>query len=203
MYTNPTKRYALPDLQQKLEHFNAFYLIAHPLKLNIEPASAEQARQSIDEFVQSMPYAFRISSQMSEIEANALRPFRSMGEKFDDLVEYLQLQAKKMDLMMSYILQQQDNAEYRHTAIKFGGGGVVAAMNEAVKVGTFSTIKLFLENEAAAIFCIGEVVKCEKHEDVFAVSYAYSKIREEDQELLVRASLHLQTSQLRKSHEAH
>jgi len=144
----------LPDLQQKLEHFNAFYLIAHPLKLNIEPASAEQATQSIDEFVQSMPYAFRISSQMSEIEANALRPFRR-------------------------------------------------AMNEAVKVGTFSTIKLFLENEAAAIFCIGEVVKCEKHEDVFAVSYAYSKIREEDQELLVRASLHLQTSQLRKSHEAH
>lgn len=187
------------NLTDKIEQFNAFYLIAHPLKVNLKDASAKDAEQSMAEFEQSMPYAFRISSQMSEIESKALRPFRSMGEKFDDLVEYLQLQAKKMDLMMSYILQQQDEAEFRQTAVKFGGGGVVIALKHEVALGDYATIKLFLENEAAAIYCIAQAVMCEPDGETFNVSYAYVRIREEDQELLVRASLHLQTAQLRKN----
>ncbi|WP_371193169.1 PilZ domain-containing protein [Glaciecola sp. SC05] len=187
------------NLTEKLDQFNEFFLIAHPLKVNLQEATEADATQSLAQFEQSMPYAFRISSQMSEIESKALRPFRSMGEKFDDLVEYLQLQAKKMDLMMSYILQQQDEAEYRQTATKFGGGGVIIKLKHEVNLGAYATIKLFLENEAAAIYCIAQAVQCEALEDGFNVSYAYTRIREEDQELLVRASLHLQTAQLRKN----
>ncbi|MFC4699523.1 PilZ domain-containing protein [Glaciecola siphonariae] len=190
------------NLIEKLEQFNAFFLIAHPIKVNLKPASAADAEQSMAEFEQSMPYAFRISSHMSDIESKALRPFRSMGEKFDELVEYLQLQAQKMDLMMSYILQQQDEEAYRHTAVKFGGGGVVVQQSHAVEIGEYAIIKLFLENEAAAIYCIAQAIVCEQTQDneaLFEVSYAYVRIREEDQELLVRASLHLQTAQLRKN----
>jgi hypothetical protein len=190
------------DLTEKLEQFNAFYLIGHAIKVNLEAATAEDAQLSMEQFEQSMPYAFRISSQMSEIESQALRPFRSMGEKFEDLVEYLQLQAKKMDLMMSYILQQQDDEAQRYTAIKFGGGGVVVQQKQAVEVGSFARVKIFLESESAAIYCIAQAVACEASSDsdeLFDVSYAYTRIREEDQELLVRASLHLQTAQLRKN----
>jgi hypothetical protein len=189
----------LNNLTEKLEKFNAFYLIGHPIKVNLENATAQDASQSMDEFEKAMPYAFRISSQMSEIESRALRPFRSMGEKFDELVEYLQLQAKKMDLMMSYILQQQDQEAYRFTAVKFGGGGAVIAMNRPVELGEYATLKLFVESEAAAIYCIAQAVACEPADDEFHVSYAYERIREQDQELLVRASLHLQTAQLRKN----
>lgn len=189
----------LNDVSEQLEQFNAFYLIAHPIKVNLTPASAEDAQQSIDEFEKSMPYAFRISSHMSDLESKALRPFRSMGEKFDDLVDYLQLQAQKMDLMMSYILQQQDEEQYRQTAVKFGGGGAVLSLSTEVEIGSYATLKLFLESEAAAIYCIAQVIACEAGDDGFNVSYAYVRIREEDQELLVRASLHLQTAQLRKN----
>ncbi|MBT1449742.1 PilZ domain-containing protein [Glaciecola sp. XM2] len=186
-------------LTDKLEQFNAFYLIAHPLRVNVEPASDEQIAQSLDQFEESMPYAFRISSEMSEIEAQALRPFRNMGEKFDELVNYLQLQARKMDLMMSYILLQQDTPELRRTAIKFGGGGVVLPSQTDVELGSHVILKLFLETEAAAIYCMAQAVESQTMEDGFAISYAYTHIREQDQELLVRASLHLQTAQLRKS----
>lgn len=190
------------NLSERLEQFNAFYLIGHAIKVNLQSASNEDAEQSMAEFEASMPYAFRISSQMSEIESKALRPFRSMGEKFEELVDYLQLQAKKMDLMMSYILQQQDEEAFRFTATKFGGGGVVVALNNEVELGSYARIKIFLETEAAAIYCIAQAVACEPSnddEDCFDVSYAYTLIREEDQELLVRASLHLQTAQLRKN----
>jgi hypothetical protein len=108
-----------------------------------------------------------------------------------------------MDLMMSYILLQQDDEAYRNTAIKFGGGGLVIGSASRVTVGEHVILKLFLETESAAIYCMAQVVACEPalqdSELGFEVSYAYTHIREQDQELLVRASLHLQTAQLRKN----
>nr|WP_136249548.1 PilZ domain-containing protein [Ningiella ruwaisensis] len=193
------------NLSEQLEQFNAFYLIKHPVKVNIEAATEADAKQSLQAFEQAMPYAFRIASQMAEVESRALRPFRSMGEKFDELVDYLQLQAQKMDLMMSYILQQQDDPACRFTATKFGGGGVVVIQPSSVALGDYATIKVFVESEAAAVYAIGQVVDCQtieggddESEAAFEVSYAFVLIREDDQELLVRASLHLQTAQLRK-----
>lgn len=156
------------------------------------------AQQSMAEFESNMPYAFRIASELSEIESQALKPLRSMGDKLDELVTYLQLQARKIDLMMSYILIQQDDEQYRAQAVKFGGGGLVVAQKNSVDVGQIAELKVFLEQEAAAVYCLGEVIEVVLIDDLYHISYVYTHIRDQDQELLVRASLHLQTSQLRK-----
>lgn len=65
-------------------------------------------------------------------------------------------------------------------------------------VGQQAELKLFLDAEAAAIFCYGEVITCENTDDGYHIAFVFNSIREQDQELLVRASLHLQTQQLRK-----
>lgn len=188
----------MSDVDTKREKFSSFFLIEHPITINIVPLDRDVSTVDMCEFEQGMPYAFRISAEMSEIESQALRPFRNMGEKFDELVDYLQLQARKMDLMMSYILQQQDDPECRTTTKKFGGGGLTLTSPTQVNVGDCAEVKLFLEDEAAAVFTYAEAINCEKIDDVFLVDYYFTHIREQDQELLVRASLHLQTKQLRK-----
>ncbi|GLR70178.1 PilZ domain-containing protein [Agaribacter marinus] len=188
----------MDTLVEKQAQFASFFLMEHPLPINILPASSAQTTASMPEFEQSMPYAFRIAAEMSEIEAQALRPFRSMGDKFEELVTYLQLQAKKMDLMMSYILQEQDDPEYRHVTQKFGGGGIIVQTQMQVEIGAAVVIKLFLEDESAAVFCLAEAVDSVKTDDGYETSYYFTHIREQDQELLVRASLHLQTKLLRK-----
>ena len=48
-----------------------------------------------------------------------------------------------------------------------------------------------------------EVIACVEVEDKYHISLIFTRIREEDQELLVRASLHLQTQQLRKRAKQH
>ena len=65
-------------------------------------------------------------------------------------------------------------------------------------MGAKAELKLFLDAEAAAIFCYGEVITCEQVEDSYHIAFIFNTIREQDQELLVRASLHIQTQQLRK-----
>jgi hypothetical protein len=190
----------LSSLDTKKEQFSAFYLIEHAIKANVVELTQSQFSQTKAEFEQNMPYAFRIAGEMAEIQSQTLKPLRGLGEKMEDLVSYLQFQAKKIDLMMSYILQQQDEPEYRATAVKFGGGGCVISHCEPVDIGEVKAIKLFIENESAAIFAYGEAIESVKKENEYHVSYVFTHIRDQDQELLVRASLHLQTHALRKVH---
>jgi hypothetical protein len=68
-----------------------------------------------------------------------------------------------------------------------------------MEIGILAEVKIFLEKEAAAIYCLAEVIEVDVADDLYHVSYVYTHIRDQDQELLVRASLHLQTSQLRNS----
>lgn len=190
----------MQSIEQKRDQFAAFYSIAHPIKANILPCSRAQAESSMQEFEDNMPYAFKIAGEMAEIQSQTLKPLRNLGDKLDDLVAYLQFQAKKIDLMMSYILQQQDQVEHQASAIKFGGGGVVVEQPDLPEIGQAQIIKLFLVTESAAIYCFAEVIDVEPTASGANVTYIYTHIREQDQELLVRASLHLQTAALRKQH---
>jgi hypothetical protein len=190
----------LSSLDSKKEQFSAFYLIAYPIKANIVDITQQQFSQSALEFEKHMPYAFKIAGEMADIQSKALKPLRGLGEKLEDLVAYLQFQTKKIDLMMSFILQQQDEPEYRADAIKFGGGGCVISHTKAVNVGDVKAIKLFLETESAAIYAYGEAIESISTDNGYELSYVFTHIREQDQELLVRASLHLQTQALRNIH---
>ncbi len=58
-------------------------------------------------------------------------------------------------------------------------------------------LKIFLREEASAIYCYGQVKQLEPSEHGTHVMLDYVRIREDDRELLVRASLHIQSKQLK------
>ncbi len=186
------------SLEQKQAQFDEYFSIAHCINANVRPLGSNEDVPDEDALEESMPYAFRIASEMAALEAQAIRPLRNLGDHAETLAEYLNHQSRKIDLMMSFVLHQQDEPEYRFKTVKLGGGGVIIESKEALEIGTNAELKLFLDAEAAAIFCYGEVIACEQIEDSYHIAFIFSSIREQDQELLVRASLHIQTQQLRK-----
>ena len=186
------------SLEQKQAQFDEYFSIAHCINANVRPLDIDETVPDEDALEDSMPYAFRIASEMAALEAQAIRPLRNLGDHAETLAEYLNHQSRKIDLMMSFVLHQQDEPEHRFKTVKLGGGGVIIASKEAMEVGTKAELKLFLDAEAAAIFCYGEVITCEQVEDRYHIAFIFNSIREQDQELLVRASLHIQTQQLRK-----
>lgn len=186
------------SLEQKLQQFHEFFTIKHKIKVNIKVLEAGFGLPGVNDLPDYMPYAFRIASEVASLDSQALRPLRHLGEHASELVDFLNHQSRKIDLLMSYILHQQDEAEDRYESVEFGGGGVTIQSPQALEVGTAVEMKLFLAEEAAAVFCFAEVITCQAHEDQYHMSLIFTRIREEDQELLVRASLHLQTLQLRE-----
>lgn len=186
------------SLEQKQAQFDEYFSIAHCINANVRPLGMDETVPDEDALEDSMPYAFRIASEMAALEAQAIRPLRNLGDHAETLAEYLNHQSRKIDLMMSFVLHQQDEPEHRFKTVKLGGGGVIIESKEGMDVGTKAELKLFLDAEAAAIFCYGEVITCEQIEDSYHIAFIFNSIREQDQELLVRASLHIQTQQLRK-----
>lgn len=185
-------------LEQKKQQFHEFFTIKHNLKVNIQAVDDDFVLPSHEQLPEHMPYAFRIASEVSDIESQAIRPLRNLGEHANELADFLNHQSRKIDLMMSFILHQQDDETKRFETIEFGGGGVSIISHTPMAVGTAVEMKLFLAEEAAALFCFAEVISCESSDDKYHIAFIYTRIREQDQELLVRASLHLQTLQLRQ-----
>ena len=187
--------------EEKGQQFSEFFLIKHKLNVNVLPIDKEQVPRlaALDD---TMPYAFKIAGELASIEAQALRPLRNIGGHAAELAQFLNAQSRKIDLMMSYILHQQDEESLRFESIRFGGGGIEVKSNQAFDIGESVELKIFLTEEASAVFCYAEVISSEAVEDGFIIALIYSRIRETDQELLVRASLHLQAQQLRKRSES-
>jgi hypothetical protein len=185
-------------LAQKHQQFEEFFMINHDLHVNMRVLESHFVLPEPDDLPQHMPYAFKIASELAAIDNKSLRHLRGLSDHASELVEYLNHQSRKIDLMMSMILKHEDDPSLNYSSEKFGGGGIIVKSKNALSLGQLVELKIFIPEESAAIFCFAEVIADELIHDTHRISLIYSCIREEDQDLLVRASLHLQAANLRK-----
>ncbi|REL27722.1 PilZ domain-containing protein [Thalassotalea euphylliae] len=194
-----------PDLQTKLQQFDEFFSIEHQFNINLTPIAAHQA-SSFDAFMAGMPLPFKMASDMVSIDQAAIRSIQGLGAVASQLSDFLNHQAHKIDLLVGYILSQQDEPAMRYQGIRFGGGGVIFTSAQTLAVGQRLEMKIFLLEENCAVYCIGELVEVMPLENDVAehttqqaeqaYKVVFEHIREEDQETLVRHSLHQQSKQL-------
>ena len=185
------------SLEQKLAQYHEFFAIEHAFSVNILPID-EDENCSFEQFMLNMPMPFKLASDMSTIDQSALRSLQGLGSSASQLVSFLNQQSQKIDLLIGYILSQQDDVQQRHQGIKFGGGGIKVVAPSEYSVGQQLELKIFLLESNCAIYCYGEVIAVEKNNDAFTYKVTFHYIREEDREILVRTSLHEQSKQLQK-----
>ncbi len=110
--------------EQKLTKYNEFFSIEHEFSINILPVE-EHMGVSYEQFLANMPTPFKMASDMSTIDQAALRPLQALSGSAAQLVDYLNHQSKKIDLLIGYILSQQDEEQHRYQGLRFGGGGLL------------------------------------------------------------------------------
>ncbi|GAA0819939.1 hypothetical protein GCM10009111_24660 [Colwellia asteriadis] len=193
-------------LEQKLAQYHEFFAIAHNFTLNIHPLTTDVS--SFDDFLSNMPTPFKLASDVTTVDQSALRPLQALNSVSAQLVDFLNLQAKKIDLLVTYILSQQDDEQHRYQGIEFGGGGIKFNTAECFAIGQMLEVKIFLLDNNCALYCYAEVIEASETDDSAAQentaesSYQHKAIfhfiREEDREALVRISLHEQAKQLQR-----
>jgi hypothetical protein len=181
--------------EDKLAKYHEFFSIAHNFSINILPLEPTQVT-SFEQFSANMPTPFKMASDMKSIDQSALRPLQALSGVTGQLVEFLNHQSAKIDLLIGYILSQQDDEEHRYQGIKFGGGGLLFTANKAFKLAQLLEMKVFLLNQNCAVYCYGEVIEVKQDEESYLHKVIFHFIREDDREILVRNSLHEQSKQL-------
>ncbi|MCE0557933.1 MULTISPECIES: PilZ domain-containing protein [unclassified Motilimonas] len=179
----------------------SYFSVTHPLTVNIEPLAKNDTVPNADELVRHMPASFQIASEIAQVDANSLRFLNQLGEQTQDLVNYLSLQSKKINMLLCHMMAQEDEIQYRHHTLAFGGGGIRYLHSQAMEVGQFASLKIFLVDEAAAVFCYGQVSQCQAVEQGYEIEMHFASIRETDRDVLIKASLHIQSKQLKRRAE--
>ena len=184
-------------LEQKLEQYHEFFAIADNFTINLQALTSNKPL-SYEEFLATMPLPFKMASEVTTIDQAALRPIQSLSNTASQLVEFLNHQSEKINLLISYILSQQDEPEHRYQGVEFGGGGVMFLADNSFELGQLLEMKIFLLDENCAIYCIGEIIDISQSQEQFDHKVIFHFIREEDRETLVRTSLHKQSKQLQR-----
>ena len=184
-------------LDQKLAQYDEFFAIEHEFSVNIM-AIDNVENIDFDSFISNMPMPFKLATDMNTVDQSALRSLQGLGNSASQLVSFLNQQSKKIDLLIGYILSQQDEVQHRYQGIKFGGGGIKFMTPNAFTIGQLLELKIFLLESHCAIYCYGEVIEVESESEQFTHKVIFHFIREEDRETLVRSSLHEQSKQVQK-----
>ncbi|WP_323940850.1 PilZ domain-containing protein [Aeromonas hydrophila] len=179
-----------------------FFSVTHATPVNVIPMPGDFHLPSLEALEAELPEPFRIASAITSIDMVTSRLIRNQNDSMHDLVEIINQQSRKIDMIMGYVLSVQDHPEHRFHTLRFGAGQLTyqhprQGHGEVPHLHQIVRLKIFLREEASAIYCYGQVKQLEPSEHGTHVMLDYVRIREDDRELLVRASLHIQSKQLK------
>jgi hypothetical protein len=181
-----------------------YFSIQHNLSVNIEPVTFEHVPESTLALENEMPIPFKMANDVADIDSNALRSIRNLGDQAEALADFLQMQNNKINLIMGYVLAQQDNAESRFITTSFGAGALTFLSQDEFENNQAVRVKIFLPSESTAIYCYGIITAREispQDSNMVEYSVGYHCIRDIDREILIRSTLRIQQQQLKQRTE--
>ncbi len=181
------------------DQYNDYFIIEHDIRINVKPFAGEEPDEH--SFERLIPEPFLMAGEQVMLEQSALKSLNRLGDLAEELALYLRIQARKIDSMMRYILLMQDDPQYRCFSHSYGGSALCFDQQAPYAEGQLLEVKMFLEHNDGAVFALVRVIGVEPVGDKFRIRTTYSHIREQDRELIVRASLHQQSRQLKRKAE--
>jgi hypothetical protein len=181
------------------DQYNDYFIIEHDIRINVKPFSDEEPDEH--SFERLIPEPFLMAGEQVMLEQSALKSLNRLGDLAEELAVYLRIQARKIDSMMRYILLMQDDPQHRCFSHSYGGSALCFDHDTAFTLGQLLEVKMFLEHNDGAVFTLVRVIDVEPVGDKFRIRTTYTRLREQDRELIVRASLHQQSRQLKRKAE--
>ncbi|MGF1682334.1 PilZ domain-containing protein [Photobacterium minamisatsumaniensis] len=176
-----------------------YFSVNAGLTINVEPLSDGDVVPDEHTFSLEIPPLFRVASECNGLDDNLDRALNTLNNSDQQaLTTYLTAQNNKINLLLSYVLSQQNDPALRYITTSFGASRLSYSNATALVEGSAVRVKLFLDNPAAAIYAYADVVECGEQNEQFEITLKYTRLQEDDRDLLIRAALHFQQKILRQ-----
>ncbi len=176
-----------------------YFTVHHNLTINVESLGVDFALPTEEIFTSEIPTPFIVASEFSKLDTLADNARLELKNKeLKHVIELLDTQNTKLNLLLSFMLSQQDDATTRFQTTQFGASQLSYHAAAALEPNQLVRAKLFLDHPAAAIYCYAEVVECVSSEHGFFITLKYKMLRDTDQDLLIKAALYQQQKLLRQ-----
>ncbi len=176
-----------------------YFTVHHNLTINVEALGADAVLPDEQTFVSEIPAPFIVATEFSQLDmlAESAR-LELQNKELKHVISLLDTQNSKLNLLLSFMLSQQDDAAFRFHTTLFGASKLSYSASTALQVQQLVQVKLFLDHPAAAIYCYAEVEECQPCEQGFLITLKYKMLRDADQDLLIKAALYQQQKLLRQ-----
>lgn len=176
-----------------------FFTVNHTMTVNVEVMTVNFSLPSVEKFEAEIPAPFIVASEFSNLDLlNDTARNELKNSDFKHVVQLLDNQNSKLNLLLTFMLSQQDDPSMRFQTHSFGASQFTYFSPEQLDLDQKVRAKLFLEHPAAAVYCYGHVSQIEKVDDAYLVTVKYDLLRELDEDLLIKAALHQQQKLLRQ-----
>ncbi len=176
-----------------------YFTVHHNLTINVEALNTGFALPDEETFTAEIPAPFIVASEFSKLDTLADNARLELKNKeLKHVIELLDTQNTKLNLLLSFMLSQQDDPTTRFQTTQFGASQLSYHTATALETNQLVRVKLFLDHPAAAIYCYAQVVECVASEQGFAITLKYKILRDTDQDLLIKAALYQQQKLLRQ-----
>jgi hypothetical protein len=176
-----------------------YFTVHHTMTVNVEPLAADVAFPSYEKFETEIPAPFLVASEFSGLDLLNDSARNELGNSdFKHVIQLLDTQNAKLNLLLTFMLSQQDDEQYRHQTTAFGASQFSYLAERTLEIGQQVRIKIFLDHPAAAIYSYGRVTQIEDNDDSYLVTVKYELLRDVDQDLLIKAALFQQQKLLRQ-----
>ncbi|KGY12078.1 hypothetical protein NM22_12405 [Vibrio tubiashii] len=176
-----------------------FFTVNHTMTVNVEALAEGSDFPSFEKFEGEIPAPFIVASEFSSLDLlNDSARNELKNSDFKHVIQLLDTQNSKLNLLLTFMLSQQDEPSMRHKTHSFGASQFTYVSEDRVPVDTKVRVKLFLEHPAAAIYCYGHITQVETTTDTHLVTVKYDLLRDLDEDLLIKAALFQQQKLLRQ-----
>ncbi|WP_394202226.1 hypothetical protein [Shewanella waksmanii] len=177
---------------------NAYFNVDHTFNAYLEAWPEDQPLATESELMAMLPVGLQLISQVKSLEASCMVQLRNLDDEAKSVVDYMKLQSKKIDLVLQYVIEQQQQQGTRYQGVSFGGSGFRLICDQPLNKQHYK-VSLHIRNELISILCFAQVDTVISLEDGrYQIDLSYSQIIDSDVEQLVKASLSVQQKQLRQ-----
>ncbi|MGF1908358.1 PilZ domain-containing protein [Vibrio kasasachensis] len=176
-----------------------YFTVHHQMTVNVEPLASDFAYPTFEAFTDEIPTPFLVASEFSSLDQlNDAARAELKSNDFKHVINLLDTQNAKLNLLLTFMLSQQDDSAVRHQTVSFGASQFNYRALEPLAVDRKVRVKLFLDHPAAAIYCYGSIFDCTNEDEQYTISVKYDLLRDIDQDLLIKAALYQQQKLLRQ-----